>query len=106
MQGNQPMKYRLNDFGGALEQAIRSGVGPGFLGMVVVLSRVMYQGGRKKWRATIAEAILVALVTGTVGPLLAYAGLDRDLAYPLAVFVGYVGIDRIALAVTTKLGIK
>lgn len=106
MQDNQPMKYRLNDFGGALEQAIRSGVGPGFLGMLVVISRVIYQGGRKKWRATIAEGFIVMCATGSVGPALAYMGLERDFAYLLAVFVGYVGVDRIAVAVTTKLGIK
>lgn len=96
---------RLNDFGGILEQSIRESGGPALIGFLVAISRTIYKGGRKAWRVTFAEAAMIAMATGTMGPILSYFGLPQDMAYPAAVFIGYVGIDRLSIAVCRKLGI-
>lgn len=96
---------RINDIGGVLDQEVRESIGHGIIGALVVIMRVIYKGGRKKWRATIAEATLIAFATGTMGPVLTALGIDHDMAYPIAVFVGYIGVDRIAIAVCKRLGI-
>lgn len=99
------MSIRLNDFGGILEQVIRESGGPALIGFLVAISRTIYKGGRKAWRVTFAEATMIAMETGTMGPILSYFGLPQDMAYPVAVFVGYVGIDRLSIAVCRRLGI-
>lgn len=99
------MSIRLNDFGGILEQVIRESGGPALIGFLVAISRTIYKGGRKAWRVTFAEATMIAMATGTMGPILSYFGLPQDMAYPVAVFVGYVGIDRLSIAVCRRLGI-
>lgn len=99
-------RYRVNDMGGGGFHEIGQWVFPAALGAFVTVFRVLYQGGRKKLRATIFEALLVAACAGSFGPLLAYLGLPLDLAYPIAVFIGYVGIDRVSLAIMQRLGMK
>jgi lambda family phage holin len=96
---------KINDIGGASSQVISDIIGPGLMGAFVVIMRVIYKGGRKKWRATIAEATLIAFATGTMGLVLTAMGIDHDMAYPIAVFVGYIGVDRVAIAVCKRLGI-
>lgn len=92
---------RVNDLGGSAQDVL----GPGAMGAAVVISRVIYQGGRRRWRVTFAEATIVAMCTGTIGPVLHALGISQDLSYPLAVFVGYVGIDRFSIYVCKKLGV-
>lgn len=96
---------RSNDLGGMLDQAIRERAGPAIIGFLVAISRTIYKGGRKAWRVTFAEAAMIAMATGTMGPILSYFGLPQDMAYPAAVFIGYVGIDRLSIAVCRRLGI-
>jgi len=98
-------RHRVNDMGGSFQQ-IGQWAFPAALGAFVTVFRVLYQGGRKKLRATIFEALLVAAFTGSVGPLLAYLGMPIDLAYPIAVFVGYVGIDRVSMAIMARMGMQ
>lgn len=99
------MNMRLNDFGGLIDQAIRESAGPAMIGFLVAISRTIYKDGRKAWRVTFAEATMIAMATGTMGPVLSYFGLPQDLAYPSAVFIGYVGIDRLSIAVCRRMGI-
>jgi lambda family phage holin len=99
------MSIRLNDFGSILEQAIRESGGPALIGFLVAISHTIYKDGRKAWRVTFAEATMIAMATGTMGPILSYFGLPQDMAYPAAVFIGYVGIDRLSIAVCRRLGI-
>lgn len=97
----------LNDLGNeaqAAGQAAGQWAYPAILGAFVTFMRINYKGGRKTLRASLAEALLIASVTGSVGPLLAYLGMPVDLAYPIAVFIGHTGIDRISQAVLRKLG--
>lgn len=96
---------RSNDLGGMFDQVIRERAGPAIIGFLVAISRTIYKGGRKAWRVTFAEAAMIAMATGTMGPILSYFGLPQDMAYPAAVFIGYVGIDRLSIAVCRKLGI-
>lgn len=88
-----------------MDYILRERIGPAVVGFIVAISRTIYKGGRKKWRVTIAEATMIAFATGTMGPVLAYLGMDREMTYPLAVFIGYVGIDRLGIAVCSRLGI-
>ena len=99
------MTMRSNDLGGMLDQVIRERAGPAIIGFLVAISRTIYKGGRKAWRVTFAEATMIAMATGTMGPILPYFGLPQDMAYPAAVFIGYVGIDRLSIAVCRRLGI-
>lgn len=99
------LSMRLNDFGGLMEQAVRESAGPALIGFLVAISRTIYKDGRKAWRVTFAEATMNATATGTMGPVLSYFGLPQDMAYPAAVFIGYVGIDRMSIAVCRRLGI-
>lgn len=39
------------------------------------------------------------------GGLMEQAVREQDMAYPAAVFIGYVGIDRLSIAVCRRLGI-
>lgn len=97
----------LNDLGNeaqAAGQAAGQWAYPAILGAFVTFMRINYKGGRKTLRASLAEALLIAAVTGSVGPLLAYLGMPDDMAYPIAVFIGHTGIDRISQAVMRKLG--
>lgn len=96
---------RSNDLGGMLDQVIMERAGPAIIGFLVAISRTIYKGGRKAWRVTFAEAAMIAMATGTMGPILSYFGLPQDMAYPAAVFIGYVGIDRLSIAVCRRLGI-
>lgn len=96
---------RSNDLGGMLDQVIIEIAGPAIIGFLVAISRTIYKGGRKAWRVTFAEAAMIAMATGTMGPILSYFGLPQDMAYPAAVFIGYVGIDRLSIAVCRRLGI-
>ena len=96
---------RSNDLGGMLDQVIREIAGPAIIGFLVAISRTIYKDGRKAWRVTFAEATMIAMATGTMGPILPYFGLPQDMAYPAAVFIGYVGIDRLSIAVCRRLGI-
>ena len=96
---------RSNDLGGMLDQVISEIAGPAIIGFLVAISRTIYKGGRKAWRVTFAEAAMIAMATGTMGPILSYFGLPQDMAYPAAVFIGYVGIDRLSIAVCRRLGI-
>lgn len=98
-------RHRVNDMGGSFHE-IGQWAFPAALGAFVTVFRVLYQGGRKKLRATIFEALLVAACTGSFGPLLTYFGLPIDLAYPIAVFVGYVGIDRVSMAIMARMGMQ
>ena len=96
---------RSNDLGGMLDQVIRERAAPAIIGFLVAISRTIYKGGRKAWRVTFAEAAMIAMATGTMWPILSYFGLPQDMAYPAAVFIGYVGIDRLSIAVCRRLGI-
>lgn len=96
---------RSNDLGGMLDQVIRERAGPAIIGFLVAISRTIYKGGSKAWRVTFAEAAMIAMATGTMGPILSYFWLPQDMAYPAAVFIGYVGIDRLSIAVCRRLGI-
>lgn len=97
----------LNDLSNeaqAAGQAAGQWAYPAILGAFVTFMRINYKGGRKTWKASMCEALLIAAAAGSVGPLLAYLGMPINLAYPIAVFVGHTGIYRISQAVLRKLG--
>ena len=80
-----------------MEPTAIDAVQTGAVGFITVISRVIYRGGRRSWRVTFFEAVLVALACATVGPVFNWLGMPLNLAYPFSVFAGYVGIDRLAL---------
>lgn len=97
---------RMNDLGGAMDQSVRDRIGPGVMGFLVVISRVIYRSGRRKWRVTLAEATIVSLATGSMGPVFHMLGMPADLCYPAAVWIGFIGIDRASIAICKRLGIE
>lgn len=83
---------RMNDMGGAADQALRASVAP-VLAFVTAFLRAAYKG--KRWKARWLEGILLALATVGAAPVLNYAGLPPDLAVAFAVVAGYVGVDTL-----------
>lgn len=54
------------------------------------------------WASRLIEACLLACATFGVAPVLKYFGMDTDLAYSAAVFIGYVGVDTISEKIRAK----
>ena len=68
--GTKSMTMRSNDLGGMFDQVIMERAGPAIIGFLVAISRTIYKGGRKAWRVTFAEAAMIAMATGTMGPII------------------------------------
>ena len=81
---------RINDLGGALDEAARASVAPA-LAFATAFLRATYRG--RRWRARLLEGALLALATVGVVPVLRWLGLPPDLAIAFAVGSGYVGVD-------------
>lgn len=66
------------------------------IGAVVVFMRWAYNGRRKRFAATFAEAGLVAMAAYCIQPVLDVIGMSHDMAIPFAWLAGYVGADRLS----------
>jgi len=84
---------RVNDLGGALDEAARASVAPA-LAFVTAFLRAWYRG--RRWKSRLLEGSLLALATVGVVPVLRYLGLPPDMAIAFAVAAGYVGVDTLA----------
>ncbi|NWA25497.1 phage holin, lambda family [Pseudomonas gingeri] len=66
----------------------------GALSFVVGVLRIIYGGGST--RQALLEASLCTLITLGLIPLLEYFGLPQNLATAAGVFVGFLGVKKIA----------
>lgn len=66
----------------------------GLLSALVGLVRVIYGGG--PWREALLEALLCTLVTIGLIPVIQYLGLPQNLATTVGIFVGYLGVKKVA----------
>ncbi|AJO79389.1 phage holin, lambda family [Pseudomonas sp. MRSN 12121] len=66
----------------------------GALSFVVGALRIIYGGGTR--RQALLEACLCTLITIGLIPLLEYFGLPQSFATPAGVFIGFLGVKKIA----------
>lgn len=78
--------------GGAFDEVARASIAP-ILAFLTAFLRATYRG--KRWKARLLEAMLLALATVGVAPVLKYMGLPPDLAIAFAVAAGYIGVDTL-----------
>lgn len=80
--------------GGAFDEITRAALAP-FLTFITAIARSMYYG-RKRWPSRIIEGVLLALVTVSIRPALAYVGMSDDMAVFFGVAMGFVGVDTLS----------
>jgi len=66
------------------------------LGYLTAVIRSRYQSGRKSWKVVHLGAALIALATVAAKPVIAAFGLSTDMAYAVAVYLGFVGVETLS----------
>lgn len=79
------------------------GVFAALAGLVAGL-RGMYNGGG--WKKTLLDAGLCAVLGWFAKDLLAFMGLNPDLAYITSVMIGYWGVEKVSGIIKGKAGVN
>ena len=66
------------------------------LGYLTAVIRSRYRSGRKSWKIVHLEGALIALATVAAKPIIAAFGLSADMAYAVAVYLGFVGVETLS----------
>ncbi|WP_036411822.1 phage holin, lambda family [Morganella morganii] len=86
-----------------LSQYKDQGIFAGLAGVVAIL-RGMYNGGG--WKKTLLDGVLCAFLGWFAKDLLAFMGLNPDLAYITSVMIGYWGVERVSSMIKGKAGVN
>ncbi|EPG1716007.1 phage holin, lambda family [Morganella morganii] len=79
------------------------GVFAGLAGVVAIL-RGMYNGGG--WKKTLLDGVLCAFLGWFAKDLLAFMGMNPDLAYITSVMIGYWGVEKVSGMIKGKAGVS
>lgn len=79
------------------------GVFAGLAGVVAIL-RGMYNGGG--WKKTLLDGVLCAFLGWFAKDLLAFMGMNQDLAYITSVMIGYWGVEKVSGMIKGKAGVN
>ncbi len=79
------------------------GVFAGLAGVVAIL-RGMYNGGG--WKKTLLDGVLCAFLGWFAKDLLAFMGMNPDLAYITSVMIGYWGVEKVSGIIKGKAGVS
>lgn len=86
-----------------LSQYKEQGVFAGLAGSVAIL-RGMYNGGG--WWKTLLDGFLCAFLGWFAKDLLAFFGMNPDLAYITSVMIGYWGVEKVSNIIKGKAGVN
>ena len=70
----------------------------------VAIFRGRYNGGG--WKKTLLDAVLCAVLGWFAKDLLAFMGLNQDLAYITSVMIGYWGVEKVSGMIKGKAGVN
>lgn len=75
-----------------------------FIAASIAGLNAIYRGGSA--RRIVLESLILAVVAGTVFPILEYLGLQPEMANPIAAVIGLVGLEGMRTRAKRYLGIS